>query len=245
MCHKLFSQLITTCVVVVALCAVTVQAAHIDLDPNDPSQSVILADLLPGGSQEAGIAVGDKTFSEFFYATLPGDDMPDAEDINVFAFQDTDGNFGVSFHGAFLDLPGGGPSDALLRFTVAVSEAAAAQGYRISGANLFAGGLGLGDDSFFAIDESFQENNETLNAFGTTLNGADETQLSDWVFFDELYTSLRVTKDILAIAGDNSGVPARTTVIDQSFSQVQIPEPTTIGLVALGLLGIVLGRREF
>lgn len=243
MCHKPFSQLVTACVAVVALSAVTAQAALINLDPNDPGQSVILADLLPGGAQEDGISVGDKTFSEFFYSTLPNDDMPDAGDINVFGFEDAAGNFGVSFHGAFLDLPGGGPSDALLRFTVEVSEEAAARGYRISDAHLFAGGLGLGDDSFISIDETFQENNESLSAFGTTLNGSNETQLSDWVFFDNLYTKLHVTKDILAIAGDTN-VPARVTVIDQSFSQELIPEPTSIGLLSIALLGIAAGRRK-
>ena len=242
MCHKPFSQLITACVVAIAMGIATSQAAFIELNPNGSGDPVILADLISG--QVEGLTVGDKTFSEFFYSTLPNDDMPDAEDINVFGFQDASGNYGVSFHGAFLDLPGGGVSDALLRFTVEVSEEAAARGFRISDAHLFAGGLGLGDDSFFSIDESFQENNATLSAFGTTLNGPQETQLSDWVFFDETYTKLHVTKDILAIAGDTN-VPARTTVIDQSFSQTQIPEPATIGLVALGLIGMILGKREF
>jgi len=242
MCHKLFSHFVATCVVVIALGAAASQAAFIDLDPNGSDDPVVLADLISG--QVEGITVGDKTFSEFFYSTLPNDDMPDAADINVFAFQDADGNFGISLHGAFFDLPGGGVSDALLRFTVEVSPEAAAQGYRISGANLFAGGIGLGDDSFISIDETFQQNNESLSAFGTTLDGSQENQLSDSVFFDELYTSLRVTKDILAIAGDTN-VPARITVIDQSFSQALIPEPATICLVGLGLLGIVMGKRNF
>lgn len=249
MCHQRFSQLLAVAVCVTAL-ACTTQTSHasfISLDPNGSGSPVILADLLSG--QVMGVTVGDKSFSEFFYSTLPGDDMPAPEDINVFGFQDDDGNYGVSFHGAFIDLPGNGPSDALLRFTVEVTPEAQAQGFRISDAHLFAGGVGVGENSVFTIDETFQQNDATLNAFATTLGGPLETQLSDWVFFDEdpineVYTRLRVTKDIFALAGDTNQ-PARTTVIDQSFSQVQIPEPTTLGLLGLALLGVALGRREF
>lgn len=242
MCHKKFSQRVATCLAVFVISAVSAQATFVSLDPNNSGESVSLEDLVSG--QVMGVTVGDKTFSEFFYSTI-GDDMPDAADIDVFGFQDSDGNFGVSFHGAFIDLPGGNISDALLRFTVEVSEEAAAQGYRISDAHLFAGGLGLGDNSFFSIDETFQENNATLNAFSTTLGGQQETQLNDWVYFDELYTKLRVTKDIFALAGEDSNQPVRTTVIDQSFSQTIIPEPATLSLVGLALIGIALGRREF
>ncbi len=243
MSHKPLSQLMMACVAAVALGTATVQAVHLNttLEPNS-SQSVVLADLLSG--QVPGLTVGDKTFNEFFYSTLPGDDMPAPEDINVFGFQDDAGNFGVSFQGAFLDLPGGGPSDALLRFTVEVHPDAAAQGFRISDAHLFLGGVGLDDDSFFAVDESFQQSNQSMSAFATTLNGPQENHLSDWVFFDQNYTKLRVTKDILAIAGDDANQPARATVIDQSFSQVQIPEPTTFALLGLALFGIAAGKRQ-
>jgi len=241
MCHNKISQRVAVFVAVFALSVVTAQAAFMTLDPNDSNDFVLLSDLING--QVEGVNVGDKTFSEFFYSTLQND-MPDADRISVFGFEDADGNFGVSFHGAFIDLPGGGPSDALLRFTVEVSAQAAAQGFRITDAHLFAGGLGVGENSVFTVDESFQSNNKVMNVFGTTLGGPLETKLSDWVDFDELYTRLRVTKDIFALAGDGSNLPARTTVIDQSFSQTQIPEPATIGLVGLALIGIAIGRRE-
>ncbi len=233
------SLLALVCGVVLPLHA---EAAHVALDPNDSNDSVLLADLLDGSV--VGVVVGDKMFDEFFYSTI-GNDMPDADNINVFGFQDNYGNWGISFHGVFLDLPGNGPSDALLRFTVSVTEAAQNQGWRISDAHLFAGGVGLGDNSFFSIDESFQENSETLNVFATTLgNGPPEQQLSDGVDFDELYTSLRVTKDILAFAGANTNQPVRSTAIDQSFSQVQVPEPATAMLMLLGSLAMVGFRRR-
>jgi len=241
--HKPYCQLFAACFVVFALGLSTIQASFIELEPNGSGGGVVLADLLNGNVE--GISVGDKTFSEFFYSTLPDDDMPAAEDINVFGFLDVDGNYGISFQGAFIDLPGGGSSDALLRFTVDVSPEAAEEGFRISGANLFIGGFGVGEDSVFAVDESFQQNNASLNAYTTTLGDSQDTQASDWVFFEENYTSLRVTKDIFALASNDSNLPARATVIDQSFSQVLIPEPATISLVVLALLGgLAVGKRD-
>lgn len=248
MCQNRFSQLLAVAVCAAAITVTTgiAEAAHIVLNPDGSGPQVTLADLLPGGQYDAGAIVGDKSFEDFFYSTLQND-MPEPENVTVLGFTDLDGNFGLTFQGGFLDLPGGGISDAAISFTVNVTEEAAARGFRISDAHLFVEGVGLGADSFFAVDESFAQSgvNDTLNAFATTLGGNPEQVLSDWVFFDELYTSLRVTKDILAIAGESSNQPARATIIHQSFSQVQIPEPATIGLVALGLLGIAVGRREF
>ncbi len=243
MCHRLFSQLATTCFIVIAFGATVADAGLMTLNPGDSSTSVTLADLMNGTSD--GVLVGDKEFTEFFYASLPDDDMPAAEDINVFGFQDVSGNYGVSFHGAFLDLPGGGASDALIRFTVDVTDDAYNQGWRISDAHLFIGGVGVGDNSFFTVDETFEglSGNTTLNTYATTLAGNVKTQLADWIDFDSTYRSLRVTKDILALSGDPNQ-PARATVIDQSFSQIQVPEPATIGLVALALLGMVAIKRE-
>ncbi len=212
------------------------------LEPGNSLDVVSLADLVSG--EFDGVMVGDKIFSEFFYSTT-GLDMPAPEDINVFGFQDNDGNYGLSFHGTFMDLPGGGPSDALLRFTVDVDPAAQEEGWRISDAHLFAGGIGVGDDSVFLVDESFQESNQTMSVFSSTL-GQGGQQLSDWVDFDQRYTSLRVTKDIFALAGQDAFLPARATVIDQSFSQdrINIPEPTSMVLMALAGLGMVASVRR-
>ncbi len=239
MITRLFSKMSLLALVCGMVLPLHVEAAHVTLDPNDSNDSVLLSDLLNGNVP--GVVVGDKIFDDFSYSTI-GLDMPDPADINVLGFQDLDGNWGLSFHGAFLDFPGNGISDALLRFTVGVTQEALEQGWRISDANLFIGGVGLGDDSFLSVDESFQENNETLNVFATTLNGPLEQELSDGVIFDELYTSLRVTKDILAFASDNSNQPVRTTVIDQSFSQVQIPEPATLSLIVLTGVGLASAR---
>jgi len=211
------------------------------LDPNS-NDFVLLDDLVSGESP--GVIVGDKCFTEFFYSGLG--DMPDAQEVKVYGFEDVNGNFGLSFHGTFIDLPGSAASDALLRFTVSVMPDALQQGYRISDAHLFMGGAGAGDNSVVTVDESFQENDETLNVFFSTL-GEGGQQTSDWVFFDEVYESLRVTKDIFALAGSGSIRQAGTSVIDQSFSQTRepVPEPVTAVLMTLGALSLAnLARRE-
>ena len=213
---------------------------HAHLQP-DGSDSVVLSDLLNGVFE--GVVVGDKIFSEFFYSTLPNDDMPEPEDVKVLGFQDEFDNLGISIQGVFWDLPGGGPSDALLRYTVEVAPEELAEGFRISDAHLFLGGIGVGENSFLAVDESFQGINQTLNTFATTLGEPSSQVLFDEVIFGQLHTKLRVTKDILAFSG-STNLPAVTSVIDQSFSQMIIPEPASLVIFAMFGLGLATARRR-
>lgn len=246
--HYLSKYLAICCVGIAALASFAdysqanlLNYAH--LQPNDPNESVLLSELLNG--TYPGVVVGDKIFSKFFYSTLPNDDMPAPNMVNVFGFQDEDDNWGISFHGAFQDLPGGGPSDALIRFTVEVTPDALEQGYRISDAHLFMGGTSVGENSYLLVDESFQGVNQTLNTFATTLSGSLNQQLADEVVFQQLHTKLRVTKDILASANNSTDLPAVTSVIDQSFSQERIvPEPATIAILAMFGVGLTGYRRR-
>jgi len=225
------------------LMAAPASAALIDLTPaTGQSNSVgfrTLAELL--SDPTGGIVVGDKIFTGFSYSRTG--DMPAPEDVRVLGLRDLSGNWGVSLHGAFLDLPGGGPSDAVVRFMAQVDVETAPQ-FLISDVNLFVGGVGLGDESFFSVDESFAEKpNEGLNAFATTLGaGPAEQQLSDSVVFGSPVIKLNVVKDILAIAASTGNQPARATVIDQSFSQ--IPEPTTLAMAGLSCLAMAGASRR-
>ncbi len=219
------------------------RAALIDLTPTNgvnSSSSVLLSDLVSGTVM--GVTVGDKIFTGFNYSFLG--DMPAAVNVQVLGFKDASGNWGVSFHGAFLDMPGGGPSDAAIRFNVDIDPTFLQRGYRISDAHLFLNGSGVGSDSVFTVDESFLENSQTLHAFVSTL-GSGGTQMSDSTVFNPVVPTLHVTKDILAIAGPTAFLPARATVIDQSFSQSSdIPEPTTALLSMIGLVASVFVSRK-
>jgi hypothetical protein len=53
---------------------------------------------------------------------------------------------------------------------------------------------------------------------------------------------LWVQKDIIATGGGAANGFASISIIDQTFSQV--PEPSTVMLVGLGLLGLVAMRRK-
>jgi hypothetical protein len=228
----------------VCLAVSSASAALIDLTPVGNAvnsiQSISLADLQSDPS--SGIIVGDKVFTGFSYSRIG--DMPVASDVLVLGFKDPSGNWGVSFHGTFVDLPGGSFSDALIRFMVEVDAESAAAGWRISDAHLFLGGPGVGDESFFTVDESFLGRNETLNAYISTLGPGTNAQLSDSTIFSSPVTKLNVTKDIFASAAAGGFLPARATVIDQSFSQTLIPEPATLAMAGLSGLALVATRRR-
>jgi hypothetical protein len=228
----------------VCLVASTASAALIDLTPVGNAVnsvgSISMADLQ--SDPTAGIIVGDKVFTGFSYSRIG--DMPVASDVLVLGFKDPDGNWGVSFHGTFVDLPGGSFSDALIRFQVEVDAEAAAQGWLISDAHLFIGGVGAGDESFFTVDETFLGKNETLNAYYSTLGPGVNSQLSDSTIFTTPVTKLNVTKDIFASAAEGGFLPARATVIDQSFSQTVVPEPATLALAGMSGLAMVAIRRR-
>ena len=226
-----------------AAAGISASAALIDLTPGpnaiNSAGSVSLADLQSG--QVMGISVGDKWFTGFSYARTG--DMPAPADINVLGFRDQNGNWGVTFHGSFLDLPGGGSSDALVRFVAEVNPFNAQRGTRISDAHLFLSGAGVSNNSYFVVDESFLENNQSMHAFKSTI-GQGGQQLSDWADFDPTHVRLHVTKDINAFAGQGSILPARATAIDQSFSQITIPEPATAALSAVILGMLAIGQRR-
>jgi hypothetical protein len=230
------------------LAVAPVRAALIDLTPtngSNSSSSVSLADLISG--TVTGVTVGDKVFTGFGYATMSAD-MPKAVNVSVQGFKDSSGNWGVTFQGAFMDLPGGdASSDAKISFDVNIDATGLANGLRISDAHLFLDGANAGGpNSLFAVDESFALSglNNMLEA-GVSTFGAGSTQLSDSTVFNPPVKSLHVTKDILAISDAASTGPARGTVISQSFSQtITVPEPAAAMLSLLGMVGFGFKRSR-
>jgi hypothetical protein len=207
----------------------------------DSGDTVKLSELLDG--TYSGVKVGDKEFKRFFYSRQ--NDMPIASNVDVYGFEDVNGNLGISFLGSFKDNPGDNDSSsALLRYTVTVDQNGQNAGWEISDAHLFMGAVNVGDDSIFSVDESFEEfNGITLKVLDSSF-GQGSTILSDWTLLDPAATTLRVSKGIYAFAGENAIEPARAGAVDQSFSQTQIPEPTTLALLACSLIGVVATSRR-
>jgi hypothetical protein len=217
-------------------------AALIDLTPAGgngtvSATAILLADLIANPADS--IVVGDKIFTGFGYSGTG--DMPTASLVNVLGLRDSAGNWGLRFQGSFLDLPGGGNSDAHISFMVEVSPQADPV-TPIIDAHLSISGTGVaGDESAFIVDETLS-NGTTLEAFVTTIGpGAQQNKLTDAKTFAPV-TKLNVVKDILAIAAAGSSLPSRGTVIDQSFSQV--PEPSSVALVGLSSLALAGIRRR-
>jgi len=223
----------------------TCRAALINLTPTNgvnSGTSVLLSDLVSG--QTMGILVGDKQFTGFAYSKVG--DMPASSGIQVLGLKDPAGNWGITFQGPFADLPGGGASDAMIRYMVEIDATNIRLGKKITDAHIALGGSGVGTNSAIMVDESFLESNQTMHVFNSTINGGGSKLTDDIPNLVPVGTKLNVVKDIFAFAADTSTLPARASVIDQSFSQ-SVPEPATIalaGLVMLMSFGLAKRRRS-
>lgn len=217
-----------TAVVLTLLCVSISSATIVQTGPG-----ILLQDLIDG---TATLTSGDKTFEDFNYAGTG--DVPDASLVNVIPIEDCDGNFGIRFQGAFLDLPGGGASDALISYTVV------APGPMIIGADLFANTTVSGS-GLVQISETFLPDftDISLNVFdnGTVTQLGDSVMLDTSADYMGPVTRLPVQKDILLLADDNGGVAGTVSLIDQIYHQV--PEPSAFSLVLIGLVGMIRRRK--
>ena len=213
------------------------QAALINLTPNpgqvNSSAFVKMSDLLSG--QVMGITVGDKEFTGFAYGNT--NDMPPSTAVNVLGLKDTSGNWGITFQGAFGDTPGGGGSDAFIRYQVEVTDPR----YLIHDVHLAGNPNVLGSNNgTISVTETFvplpSPQLEIYDDFGSVKN-------TDWANLMVPTRILHVQKDIHSIGITNSST---LSFIDQSFSQIQIPEPATIGLMLVGAVALIprLRRRN-
>lgn len=226
-----------TCFVAAALClSAVVQTAQAGVIPADNGQPIASLDELLGGGE---IVNGDKRFAEFTYGA--SGDMPPADRVNVFRIIDDHGNLGLRFQGAFIDIDStdNDASDALITYTVEALD----PNMLITDAHIFGNPnvLGDADTGSISVTETFLPPS-LANFTGEIFDdpaGAGLQRL-DWVIFDEPVRSLQVFKDIAARAGEGT---ATLSFVDQTFSQ--IPEPSTVTLMMVGLAGIAFaGRRK-
>jgi hypothetical protein len=171
--------------------------------------------------------------------------MPSAASINVLPILDDFGNFGIRFQGGFLDLPGGGASDALITFNVTATDPE----LLISDAHL-AANVALQGGGLASVTETFLPlfNDVSLLVYDTP----GGVLLTDDVVFDVPVRTLPVQKDILLFATGQWANFATMSFVDQTFSQVpdpnqnEVAEPATLGLAGLASLffGAIYMRRR-
>jgi PEP-CTERM motif len=197
-----------------------------------PASTIVLGELLDGGS----ITWGDKLFDQFGYAATG--DMPDASDVNVTTIVDGDGNLGLRFQGAFVDLFGDGGSDALITYRVMTTL----PGFLISDVHL-AGNPFVAGSGAVVVTESFQPDDLSTMLGIFDIEPGGNTNPTDFAFLAVPLKTLNIQKDILSIASVE-GSAATLSFVDQTFSQVAVPEPSTISLFILGLVAAWGLRRR-
>jgi hypothetical protein len=211
--------------------------------------TVSLDTLLNGGSNDEGIVIGDKRYSNFFYSST-GQMEIDAKDVEVvFAVE------GNSHFTAFLfDLAstGTGRSDLVIQYDLNVLDPLRT----IEGVGLlFDGGPFEGDGGADRGTASVIETISTLDGSPLTVGGGDEAQIT--VFNDGIEglddnfdttldiiptRGLRFAKDILV---SSRGLDVSISVVENSVTQsgTIIPLPAAFWAAAPILGALVAGRK--
>ena len=185
------------------------------------------------------IISGDKRFDQFEYSATG--DMPPADGVNVIPYTDADGNDGITFQGGFVDLFGRGPSDVLIRYRVTALD----PNKLISDAHLAGNPVMIGR-GIIQVVETFlpTEPNKRMTIHVVSSGGVDRrVKRVTSVDFDGQYITLKVQKDILALA-QGRGSAATLSFVHQTFSQVLVPEPSSVVILlsGLALLGCCVRR---
>lgn len=197
--------------------------------------------LTPNGS----ITVGDKVFTNFTY-TFTGD-MPAPALVNVLPILDDANNLGIRFQGAFIDTTGAvGGSDALITYKVTADAF-----HLISDAHLEGNPVRLGALGSISVAETFlplgAQGQYTMKIYDD--QNVNPPKLVDNTVFATPVQSLNVQKDILGLAKVNPqspDLPSTVTLsfVDQTFSQINVPEPAAFALIFASVVGLGLVRRR-
>jgi PEP-CTERM motif len=176
----------------------------------------------------AGCQIGDKTFSNFSY---------NGDGTGVLANQvgvtpDAAGNLGVQLNGAWGG-PAAGANDVAINFTVAITPGAAPAGTLITDASLqVLNGTG-----------SFLDTEQLFNAVGGALLATITT--SDNLLHAAAFAgvlSANETEDLRLNPG------AQVSIVDKRFSQsigpVTTPEPASLAILGISLLGMGVAYRR-
>lgn len=179
--------------------------------------------------------MSDKTFSNFSFAsTASGSGIAlTSADLTV-APEMTPAGPGLLFSSGAIEVTQASPISSVTDVDVTLDyTVTAGAGFHINGADLvIAGGTTI--DGAGSVDET------------VTPGGALHVMLpatTDMITFAPV-ASIDVLKDILVeVPAEGTGT-ANITAISQQYSQIGVPEPATLAIIGVGLLGFSIGRRR-
>jgi hypothetical protein len=192
-----------------------------------------------GGTAPDGFSctVGDKSFSDFtFLSTAGGSGLAVTQSELSVSPQTTLAGFGLLFSSGAIEI------DNTVTTNPALSFVDVSLGYTVTAPNppdikdadlVVAGGTTGGGTA--RVDE-------TLTPGGTLTVIIPTT--TDMINISPPVASLDVLKDVLVEVPANTLGDANITAIGQHFSQTTVPEPATLAIIGVGLLGLSIARRR-
>ena len=193
------------------------------------------------GPNADSVQVGDKLFSNF--ALIPTSSPPDLlpSDVVIQSLVNGDG-YGLGFNFK-LTASGSTSKDIVLEFSVTVldpnelisdvhlnfTSAVSGLGFATVAESIFTNGFGAG------LISTLQVNNPGTPAV-----------FEDTAFFDVPQHKIWIEKDILVDGNGTSSTTdwAHISIIDQTISQMQVPEPSTMALSVVGLAMCLFVKRR-
>jgi len=197
---------------------------------------------------DEGLTVGDKIFCEFdlFGTAFGGAIAPDLSSIHVQGgWDDATGDYGLRFLMSW-NAASGQIVNTNLSFTVAIIDDPQWEHWQIKDVGLMLSGASATETGVVSASETVWDgpvpSGEVLASLSASKQELDGgTQLTDWAEFDPV-KAIWVRKDISITGGAGLDGSAHLSEMFQFFSQV--PEPTSMTLLALGALGLLKARRN-
>lgn len=188
--------------------------------------AVSLSSLTNGGT----VLVGDKLFSHFNITGY------DAGSISVEGIQ-LDGNYGIQFSGPIV--ANANAMDLTLSYQVNVTNSS----MLISGADLSFNGVVVGGPGLAEVVEDVYTNMSDLYGQMDVYATQSSQMLSTNMAIIPPQPQLNLDKDVLVYS---VSLPAFSSISTINQTYMQIPEPSTVALVGMSLLGAwaVLRRRR-